>query len=780
MAVISKDLGPITAYAAAGNRGYTGTRAEFEELMASYATVAQEAGESASAAADSASDAESSASAAATSASDASSSASAANTSAGNASNAATAAGIAQTAAESARDAAQSAQTAAEAAQEGAEAAVDGFDNAVTQAISDVNAAGTNQKELAKRQAEKSEAWAVGKISGEDVGVSDPAYHNNAKYYAESAGTSATTATTKAGEAAQSAANAAASASAAAESARTLTIDNTLTKAGQAADAKAVGDQIGGLNDDLEEITGPGKNLLYYYNWTPSGASITLNGDDITITATSASTYRGVYVDVPVNDSNFMVLSYLSKSASVESATSASIRYGSVVDGTNKWRGYITSSPAVINTSNITTLRLMLYVDQIKVVLGDYAVFTQLQLEYGDSAGSFSSKSLNAVDDILRAKVTVLTNEIPLMLADSISTVGENKYNPDTRVAGFINTNTGTINPNTDYFTSDFIDVSEFTRGYAFTPKARKILFYDEYKNAIQNSYHTDETAAGVLPLDNSYKYIRLSWYRSSSDVMVADASEIPTYEPYEIVAKNGINYLNSDTKEKINRMIGSHGKHTELAAFLNGKTVAVFGDSIMYGAGNDAKGPADLLAEKYNMTLAKYCVSGATMGVRTDDPQYTVDEAHHIAKQVRDAISAGIAPDLIIFDGGTNDIGGSIPIGTMTEVYTQPSSESYFADGFETVAYLLTKNFVGVPIVYMRAHNMSSRTYQGQVDYGELGNSIAEKWGIETVDMYKQMNTQLAEYRTAYLADYTHPNEAGYNKYYIPAIENFVFSKLV
>ena len=261
MAVISRDLGPITAYAAAVNRGYTGTREEFETLMASYATVAQEAGESASAAADSASDAESSASAAATSASDASSFASAANTSAGNASNAATAAGIAQTAAESARNAAQSAQTAAETAQEGAETAVDGFDSAVTQAISDVNAAGTNQKELAKRQAEKSEAWAVGKINGEDVGVSDPAYHNNAKYYAESAGTSATTATTKASEAAQSAANATASASAAAESARTLTIDNTLTQAGQPADAKVTGDRVDSLKEDLNYLADNVNNI---------------------------------------------------------------------------------------------------------------------------------------------------------------------------------------------------------------------------------------------------------------------------------------------------------------------------------------------------------------------------------------------------------------------------------------------------------------------------------------------------------------------------------------
>lgn len=48
MAVIRKDLGTVTAYAYAVSKGYTGTEAEFAELMASYAEVAEEAAQSAS------------------------------------------------------------------------------------------------------------------------------------------------------------------------------------------------------------------------------------------------------------------------------------------------------------------------------------------------------------------------------------------------------------------------------------------------------------------------------------------------------------------------------------------------------------------------------------------------------------------------------------------------------------------------------------------------------------------------------------------------------------
>lgn len=58
MATLRQDLGPVTAYAFAVEKGYTGTEEEFAELMASYATVAEAAAGSASDAADSASDAE--------------------------------------------------------------------------------------------------------------------------------------------------------------------------------------------------------------------------------------------------------------------------------------------------------------------------------------------------------------------------------------------------------------------------------------------------------------------------------------------------------------------------------------------------------------------------------------------------------------------------------------------------------------------------------------------------------------------------------------------------
>lgn len=80
----------------------------------------------------------------------------------------------AQSGAQAAQSAAESAKAAAQAAQTGAEAARAGTETA---------------KGAAEDSAEDAEAWAVGQRNGADVPSTDPAYHNNAKYYKDQAQT---------------------------------------------------------------------------------------------------------------------------------------------------------------------------------------------------------------------------------------------------------------------------------------------------------------------------------------------------------------------------------------------------------------------------------------------------------------------------------------------------------------------------------------------------------------------------------------------------------------
>lgn len=121
-------------------------------------------------------------------ASAASTSATTATTASGNASNYATSAESAKVDAVAAQTAAEAAQTAAETAQGKAEDAQGAAETAQT-AAETAQGKAEDAQEAAEGSAEDSEAYAVGTRNGVDVESDDPAYENNAKYYAEEAAT---------------------------------------------------------------------------------------------------------------------------------------------------------------------------------------------------------------------------------------------------------------------------------------------------------------------------------------------------------------------------------------------------------------------------------------------------------------------------------------------------------------------------------------------------------------------------------------------------------------
>ena len=188
---MSRFIGNVSAYAYAVSQGYTGTENEYAELMASYASVAEEAAESAESASQSAESASASAQTATTKASEASTSATQADASATSAS--------------------QSAQIATTKASE---------------ASASASMASTSASTASTKASEASASATAAQTA-----------QTAAEGSATTAQTAAQTATTKAAEAA--------------ESARTLTIDPTLTQSGRAADSKVVGDKIGEVKSAL-------------------------------------------------------------------------------------------------------------------------------------------------------------------------------------------------------------------------------------------------------------------------------------------------------------------------------------------------------------------------------------------------------------------------------------------------------------------------------------------------------------------------------------------------
>ena len=139
MSTVVKDLGAVSAYAYAVEKGYTGTEAEFAELMADYAEVGQRAEDAANSALESKTAAQTAATTATNKASEAATSAQTATTKAGEATTAAGTATTAKNDAVAAKTAAETAQGKAEDAQAAAERVAESIPSDYSQLSEDVS-----------------------------------------------------------------------------------------------------------------------------------------------------------------------------------------------------------------------------------------------------------------------------------------------------------------------------------------------------------------------------------------------------------------------------------------------------------------------------------------------------------------------------------------------------------------------------------------------------------------------------------------------------------------
>lgn len=223
----------------------------------------------------------------------------------------------------------------------------------------------------------------------------------------------------------------------------------------------------------------------------------------------------------------------------------------------------------------------------------------------------------------------------------------------------------------------------------------------------------------------------------------------------------------------------------TELDRYqlLRGKRILSFGDSIMHGSGNNEEGIALMIAEKYGMKAVDYSWPGESIGTR-----YV---RGHIRDQMKEAYFNGEKADVILLNGGTNDMGHT-ELGAFTQGFDMNDAEERsFTGGLERSVWTLKNCWKDVPIIYIRAHNMDLLTDSVEQRFGNRAIEVAKKWDIPYVDLYNDsdMNTEdpyksarytMVDEREKTGHDSIHPNALGYAKYYLPPISEAVENNLI
>ena len=205
----------------------------------------------------------------------------------------------------------------------------------------------------------------------------------------------------------------------------------------------------------------------------------------------------------------------------------------------------------------------------------------------------------------------------------------------------------------------------------------------------------------------------------------------------------------------------------------LNGKIAVFTGDSICEGYGYTG-GYAGIIGEENNMTIQNLGVGDGCIA-----PYQDTWIRFNISQSVADMRSDA---DYVILEGGVNDAGYNVTLGSLTSGYNDTLDTTTFAGSFEYMLKSAIAKFPDAKIGYIFAHKCEPQFDSGTTgSYYNIAKAACEKWGIPYCDLNTQIPAlgYIADLRSTYLVDAFHPNELGYRTFYVPKITAFMKTML-
>ena len=218
----------------------------------------------------------------------------------------------------------------------------------------------------------------------------------------------------------------------------------------------------------------------------------------------------------------------------------------------------------------------------------------------------------------------------------------------------------------------------------------------------------------------------------------------------------------------------------------LAGKNIVAFGDSIVAGHKYETASFVDFVAQKEGMNVQKkYAINGASI------MEYNSYGGMILTKQIENA-DASLAPDYVIFDGGTNDaeylVNNQDKFGDVDSTDT-----TTFAGAFRATIKALKAKYPSAKLVYVAVHKLGARDADVQAKLHELELAICEDMGVNVSNLYDDtaLDTADADMKTKYSFDSlssagvpqsgtdgngtnatgTHPNFKAIEEFYVPTV---------
>lgn len=220
----------------------------------------------------------------------------------------------------------------------------------------------------------------------------------------------------------------------------------------------------------------------------------------------------------------------------------------------------------------------------------------------------------------------------------------------------------------------------------------------------------------------------------------------------------------------------------------LQHKVLYGFGDSLIFGHELHI-GMLHDFAQRHQLDFHNFAANGATV-IPTQPSDHTWSSDNHVPDLVTQINQAPAAePDLIIFDGTTNDAISYVdqlhPLGQIATDFEKTSFDANTYCGcFELALARLRERYPFAPVYFVGVHHMPAIPLARQDQVQAAAAAICGKWGIPVIDLYHggQINTFIPQMAKLYSynsgdhphdgGDGTHLNAEGYQRFYTPILE--------
>ena len=277
---------------------------------------------------------------------------------------------------------------------------------------------------------------------------------------------------------------------------------------------------------------------------------------------------------------------------------------------------------------------------------------------------------------------------------------------------------------------------------------------------------HNAYLNSGIGILDEQFKLIYLSSNANYNGVQ---------YFQYEFTAKdNGYIILSSQKASSFQFNGTIELKNT--SNILEYKNIYFDGDSVCAGYGNNNISYDDMIANNNKMNLTKLAVSGTTLSKVKENS---------ILQRIQNNSTNAYLYDYVIIEGGLNDIFQNVPLGNITNGYTNEFDELTFSGALESLCKTLVTNYNNSKIGFILTNQKVNNYRELQDTYWSRAEEIFKKWSVPYINLAtvsgclpltdELLNKYFFIPSGSSVGDGTHPNKLGYERYFNKQITEFI-----